>query len=553
MDFVIYGAVALVIVLAGVFGVRAMKKSAPEPVEDPKEKLARAAQIAASIGAHHRAAELFERAGLADEAARSHERAVSSEIKPADPIRPDEPPPEVAELPPAPEPEPEPAVAPVVIAQEAPAPLPRAPSLRHTPIPAPRAPSFTPIPVPPVRAASKPRPRVASNPGLNPEFLAPIEYIPDSSDLLLDQPVFIARSGPGPDALKRYIDGKSCSLQNIEVFHRLGLALLGNGRWIEALTAFDDVEAASPGYRDALSRADAIRTWQQELEGVRKQTRYSILGQLGRKGDSVVYRALDEVLRFDVALKVLPAALVDSPEGRHRFDREASAVAELNHPNLVAIHDFGVFAEHPYLAMEYVEGVTVVDLKDDARMSVIDSLRIAAQILTALDHAHQRSIFHRNLKPSNIMRTPTGLVKVMDFALAGAKSSAASYLAPEQIAGGTIDARTDVFAVGAMLYEMVTGQLPFDGVQRTKRPRPVSELNPELPNAISDLILRSIAIDPEDRFPNAHAFRSPLNAILSIVGDRKTADLRTADLPIPGGDLEPRHIAEDTNPPETDR
>jgi tetratricopeptide (TPR) repeat protein len=356
---------------------------------------------------------------------------------------------------------------------------------------------------------------------------------------LIDAAAAIARSGPSIDTLNAFIGNRPCDLGNIEVFYRLGLAQLADGRWAEALRAFDAVEEASPGYRDAGKRADHIRSWQDAVgprmtlaapagtAGAAGPTRFRVLGELGRGGMAVVYRAYDEVLGRDVALKFLAEELTVHKEAREMFQREARSAAQLNHPNIVTIYDYGVLEGKAYIAMEYLDGVSVQQLIEQrGRLSVVEALRIGRQVLDALEYAHDRSIVHRDIKPSNMMQTKTGLVKLMDFGLAksvasGAKASIVAgtppYMPGEQLTGGDVDHRADLFAVGCSLYEMLTGSLPFEGFDRTTPPASVTTFDANLPPMLDGILRRALATAPADRQQSAAELNVPIRRILEAV------------------------------------
>lgn len=239
---------------------------------------------------------------------------------------------------------------------------------------------------------------------------------------------------------------------------------------------------------------------------------YEIIGAIGAGGMGEVYRACDTRLARDVAVKVLPPHLADRPELRERFEREARAVAGLNHPHICVLHDIGNQDGTDFLVMEYLEGETLAQRLTKAALPLQQTLQYAIEIADALDKAHRKGITHRDLKPGNIMLTKSG-VKLLDFGLAKLAQEAApampesrlptlksgitgegtilgtlQYMAPEQVEGKTaeIDARTDIFAFGAVVYEMVTGKMAFEGKSQAsviaaileREPAPMSALQP---------------------------------------------------------------------------
>ncbi len=367
---------------------------------------------------------------------------------------------------------------------------------------------------------------------------AGLESAPVSLDLLLDAEVRAAREGPSLEALRRFAGNGRCELSNIEVFYRMGLACLAGGDWDSALKNFESVEDASPGYRDARRRADAIRQWKSSMggkislggtalaQGGAAAPRYTLRGELGRGGMAVVYRATDTVLDRDVALKFIAESALEKKEMREMFLREARSVAQLNHPNIVTIYDVGTLDGRTFIAMEFVEGKTVDDLVvEHKKLGVPEALRITAQVLAALDYAHGRSIVHRDVKPSNMMHSPNGLVKLMDFGLAKSLNATAkasivagtpAYMPPEQFTGKNVDHRADLFAVGASLYEMLSGELPFEGYVRTAPPSLRARF-PEVPAAIDDALRVVMDPDPAKRFQSAKDFLAPIQRVLAVI------------------------------------
>ncbi|MBI4951409.1 MAG: protein kinase, partial [Myxococcales bacterium] len=373
---------------------------------------------------------------------------------------------------------------------------------------------------------------------------AGLEETPIELELVGDAAVKRAREGPSVESLWRLIGQRDCDLQNIEVYYRLGLAYVSAGQWRDALKAFDAVEEASPGDRDADQRAHEIRGWL-DAHGSKHLTlgttttpasgapsgavsagRYLVQGELGRGGMAVVYRAVDTVLGRDVALKFIAEELGVSPQMRDMFQREARSAAQLNHPNVVTVYDFGLLEGRLFIAMEYLEGTTVEQLVDQGLLPVVESLRVATQVLAALEYAHGRQLVHRDVKPSNMIRTHLGLVKLMDFGLAksvaqGAKASLVAgtpaYMPPEQFAGGNVDHRADLFAVGASLYEMLSGSLPFEGTDRSRPAASLRATAPALPAVLDDIVGRALCLDPAERWQTAAEFAAPLRDILAAV------------------------------------
>ena len=365
---------------------------------------------------------------------------------------------------------------------------------------------------------------------------AGLETSPIAVELLFDSAVLAARHGPTIEALRAYVGDSPCELQNIEVFYRLGLAFVAKGAWDDAQQAFEAVEEASPGYRDADKRAQAIRAWGQALGAKRTQLggtpdrvdgggRYVLSGELGRGGMAVVYRARDSLLGRDVALKFLSEEFSSMEDMRVLFEREARSAAALNHRNIVTIHDFGLLEGRAFICMEYLEGATIEDLIEEQGLTIVESLQIAKQTAAALGYAHGQKIIHRDIKPANMMRTPEGLVKVTDFGLAKSldtnrQSSVIAgtpgFMSPEQLAGTDVDHRTDIFALGVSLYSMLSGKMPFKGLQR-ETPKRIREHVPAIPEVLDDAIARALELQPAKRFQRVEDFAEPIEVILKAV------------------------------------
>ncbi len=367
-----------------------------------------------------------------------------------------------------------------------------------------------------------------------------IEKQPVKVSMLFDSEVQASRNGPSVDSLLQYVGNQEPSLQNIEVYYRLGLAHLGVGNWGAALEAFKSVEEISPGYRDASGRASEIREWQNAMGDnatklkasgdSNKDSRYALRGELGRGGMAVVYRGDDTVLGREVALKFISEDFSADPDIREMFEREARAVAQLNHPNIVTIHDFGMLEGRVFICMEFVKGRTVEDLIfEDGGMTVVESLQVMSLALKGLSYAHSHHIIHCDIKPANIMRTDAGLVKLMDFGLAksiesGSKSSfvagTPAYMPPEQLAGTNVDHRADLFSMAVALYEMLSGELPFEGMRRDQIPKPIHELNPQVPKEVSAAMQKALQVEPMQRFQSAEDFASPIQQALAKISNR---------------------------------
>ena len=250
--------------------------------------------------------------------------------------------------------------------------------------------------------------------------------------------------------------------------------------------------------------------------------KYRILEEIGRGGMGVVYRAEDIRLKRDVALKFLPPHLMDLPELRERFLIEAQAAAALSHPNICVIHEVGEYEDRPYIAMEYVEGKTLRDKIESGPLMAQEALEIAIQIAEGLDEAHVKGIIHRDIKSANVMITGKGQAKIMDFGLAKVKEGTlltkdgttlgtVAYMSPEQARGEEVDHQSDIWSLGVVMYEMLTGALPFKGDREAsilysvvhEEPKPLRALKPDVPLELQHIIDRCLKKTPDARYGSA--------------------------------------------------
>jgi serine/threonine protein kinase/DNA-binding CsgD family transcriptional regulator len=281
--------------------------------------------------------------------------------------------------------------------------------------------------------------------------------------------------------------------------------------------------------------------------GRKLSNRYEILELIGEGATAAVYRGVDLRLERTVAIKVM-LPYVDSTT-RRRFQREALSAAKLNHGNIMAIYDVGEEDDLPYLVIEYIEGRPLFSFIPSSPEVVAEMGR---QICVALDYAHRQGLIHRDIKPANIHITPTGQIKLMDFGLAisgqtkrltatGRIIGTPAYLSPEQAQGLPLTPRTDIYSTGVVLYEMVTGVLPFDsddiGVlllqQVKKNPQPPSELVPDMPINLERAILKALAKLPEARFETAGAMAAALAAAVPKNDQTINADVVPFEVTIP--------------------
>ena len=267
---------------------------------------------------------------------------------------------------------------------------------------------------------------------------------------------------------------------------------------------------------------------------------YRVLDKIGAGGMGIVYRAYDEQLDREVALKVLPFGTLADEEARRRFRKEALALAKLNHPNVETVHEFASANGMDFLAMELIPGRALSEKLRDGPLAQQEILHLAVQLSDGLTAAHERGIIHRDLKPGNLIVTPDGRLKILDFGLAklvqpetsvdltqtvsvysGKVSGTLPYMSPEQLRGMPVDPRSDIFAAGAVLYEMATGRRPFPQLQSAelmgailhKSPDAPSTVNPEVSPGLERVICKALEKEPSSRYHTAREMRAALEGI----------------------------------------
>src|SRR6266550_1476165 len=285
---------------------------------------------------------------------------------------------------------------------------------------------------------------------------------------------------------------------------------------------------------------------------------YEIVAPLGAGGMGEVYRARDPRIGRDVAVKVLPADFVRDRDRLARFQQEAQSAGALNHPNLLTIHELGVDDERPYIVSELLEGMTLRDRLSSGAIPQRKATDYALQLAEGLAAAHERGIVHRDLKPENIFITKDGRVKILDFGLAklrikasdvradestmqqktdpGTVLGSAGYMSPEQVRGQSVDARSDIFALGVILYEMLTGRRAFKGPSSVETMNAILNADPPAIESLSPPLQRIAAHclekNPEERFQSAHDLAFDLESLsdtstssraVSAVRRRRTA------------------------------
>ncbi len=273
---------------------------------------------------------------------------------------------------------------------------------------------------------------------------------------------------------------------------------------------------------------------------------YKILEKLGEGGMGIVYLAEDTKLKRQVAIKFLPAQLASNSQERKRFEIEAQAAAALNHPNIATIYAIEEFDGDNFIVMEYIDGIELKDKITSEKVLLRDVLNISMQIAEGLQAAHERNVIHRDIKSTNIMLTTKGKVKIMDFGLAKVgqgihltkeKSTlgTAPYMSPEQIRGDEIDHKSDIWSFGVIMYEMLTGLLPFKGEYEqavaysivNENPKPVNDNRDDIPVKLVQLVNRALVKDPDGRYRNMEEMISELEKLKREQSREQSTDTKT--------------------------
>ncbi len=355
--------------------------------------------------------------------------------------------------------------------------------------------------------------------------------------------------------LEQAVGASEPSRDNLEAHYRLAVALEEAGRCADAAARYEKILAVGYRFRDAETRLAASRAKAQEAaaaaaapaqtqaplpgtSATARPTRYKILGELGRGGMGIVYKAHDTVLDRTVALKVLPEALRENAQALQNFLREAKSAAKLNHPNIVTVYDAGEQDGRYYIAMEYVDGTTLKEiLKRRGPIAPGGLLNVLLQICEALGYAHEQRVVHRDVKTANTMWTRDRKAKIMDFGLAKVVeevrnhttivSGTPYYMSPEQTLGKNVDHRTDIYSLGVTLFELATGTVPFREGNipyhhvHTPPPDP-REYNPELPGLLVQVIARCLQKDPAARFQSTREISALVKEALARSARRPT-------------------------------
>ncbi|MGA2192121.1 MAG: protein kinase, partial [Nitrospirota bacterium] len=341
------------------------------------------------------------------------------------------------------------------------------------------------------------------------------------------------------EKFKQAIGTAEADFGNLEMYYGLATVYESLGRYSEAAGLFKNIQLVDYTFKDSgdrlkaceekasqtPARTDSASSSGQVSGGTETRTkeaskRYAIMGEIGRGGMGIVYKAKDNNLNRIIALKLLPKSISENPKAVMRFSAEARSAAQLNHTNIVTLYDFQQAGGRSFITMEYVEGATLKKLMGMVdKLAISKALKIVYQCCQGLEYAHRKGIVHRDIKPSNIMISKQNVVKIMDFGLAkmagdntlseaGTISGTLLYMSPEQLVGGKLDKKTDIYSLGLVLYELIAGGHPFakgDAAYHHTHtvPEPPSALRPEIPENLDRITLKCLEKDPAKRFESA--------------------------------------------------
>jgi len=309
--------------------------------------------------------------------------------------------------------------------------------------------------------------------------------------------------------------------------------------------------AAPLNTSEVISVTKTLMTAKESLQkGSTVAGRYTIIDELGRGGMGVVYKAEDTKLKRTVALKFLPPELTHIPEVKERFTREAQAAAALDHPSICTVYEFDEAKETSFISMAYIEGQSLRKKIESGPLELEEALRIATQVAEGLQEAHKKGVVHRDIKSANIMVTERGEAKIMDFGLArvtesslvtqeGMTMGTVTYMSPEQARGEKVDHRTDIWSLGVVFYEMLTGKLPFLGEHEQaivyailkEKPKPITDIKAGIPVSIEQVVSKALEKDPDKRYQQVEELLEDLKSITAgIVPEEIKVRLRKEKL-----------------------
>jgi serine/threonine protein kinase len=318
------------------------------------------------------------------------------------------------------------------------------------------------------------------------------------------------------------VDSEDGTVTDKNSVHRAAQILEWGGRLEAAEEGFDLVTREGDGFRDAAARLAVLRgrvsndefKSEDTLQGQVLAERYVVERAIGRGSQACVYQGYDEVLSRPVALKVLNASSQTDPATKERFQNEARMAARVTHRACVAIHDYGIDGDWSFMALEYFPGLTLRQVLKDGPLLPITAVGVACEVAYGLGGVHKAGLVHRDVKPSNILLNRDGQVRLTDFGVAAEESDVRSkglmvgtikYMAPEQAQGKLPDRRADIFSLGVVLYEMLTGQPPFSAtlqslVERVRKPSPVLPDAVDVPAIVRDIVACCISRHPDQRY-----------------------------------------------------
>jgi tetratricopeptide (TPR) repeat protein len=390
----------------------------------------------------------------------------------------------------------------------------------------------------------------AKKAGMIDQAIAHLQKVkPDSADytasLVELAEHFMERGLPGValQKLRKALGDQPLTSKNMDAYYAMAEACQEMGDIEEASEILRSIVAENYNYRDAVGRLQELEkkatprpkaeappagtVLESELVG---GDRYEFVEKLGAGGMGIVYRAYDRLLDRVVAYKMLMEQFMEIEEIRERFLREARSAAQLNHPNIVAIHDLGIDRGRLFIIMEFVEGVSYYKILDrEDQLPVKAVLHFMIGVLRALSHAHANGVIHRDIKPSNVMLTRSRVVKIADFGLAkileeakneGSQRASGTplYMSPEQILGKAVDFRTDIYAFGGSVFHLLAGEPPFVEGEVLyhhvhTEPRQLSDLRPDVPPALESIVMRCLSKDPDERFQTPEEILTALQAV----------------------------------------